>query len=119
MTLSHHPFPRPPWRCAAALALLPIAHAVQAQASATALPTVTVSGRSAPAPASVTGFGDVPLSRTPMQASVFGSEQLQDANVQRLSDLTRLAPGISDAYNSVGYIDYLTVRGYVLDNRFN
>ncbi|HUP10538.1 MAG TPA: TonB-dependent siderophore receptor, partial [Caldimonas sp.] len=46
-------------------------------------------------------------------------EQLQDANVQRLSDLTRLAPGISDAYNSVGYIDYLTVRGYVLDNRFN
>ena len=26
---------------------------------------------------------------------------------------------MSDAYNAEGYIDYLTVRGFVLDNRYN
>ena len=31
-----------------------------------------------------------PLARTPLQASVFGAEQLQDRGAQRLSDLTRL-----------------------------
>ena len=89
-----------------------------AQAPATQLPTVTISGR-VPETASVAGWGDVPLSRAPLQASVVTEEQLKDAGARRLADLTRIDPGVSDAYNSEGYIDYLTVRGFVLDNRFN
>ncbi len=85
---------------------------------ASQLDPVTVTARSSP-PASVGGWGDTPLAKTPLQASVFSSEQLKDGGVQRLSDLTRIDPAVSDAYNAEGYWDFLTVRGYVLDNRFN
>jgi iron complex outermembrane receptor protein len=82
------------------------------------LEPVTVTGRSAPA-LNVGGWGDIPLNKTPLQASVFSAEQIKDAGAQRLSDLIGFDPGISDAYNSEGYYDFLTVRGFVIDNRFN
>ena len=95
-----------------------------AQTAPTPAPTqlapVTITSTStAAAPASIGGWGDIPLAKTPLQASVFSSEQMKDSGTQRLSDLTRIDPGISDAYNAEGYWDFLTVRGYVLDNRFN
>src|SRR6202012_1554483 len=37
----------------------------------------------------------------------------------RLSNITTLDPAVSDAYNSEGYYDFLTVRGYVIDNDYN
>ncbi len=86
--------------------------------SPTELEAVTVIGRAA-APASVSGWGDIPLARTPVQASIFSAEQLKDTGAQRLSDLVGVDPAVSDAYNSEGYWDFLTVRGFVLDNRFN
>jgi len=89
-----------------------------AQTAATQLEPIVVTGRVAP-PVSVGGWGDIPLAKTPLQASVFTSEQLKDSGARRLSDLVNLDPGISDAYNSEGYVDYLTVRGFVIDNRFN
>lgn len=93
--------------------------APSAAASApTQLDAVTVVGRAAPA-ASVGGWGDVPLAKSPFQASVFGTEQLRDLGAQRLADVIRTDPAVGDAYNSEGYWDFLTVRGYVLDNRFN
>lgn len=82
------------------------------------LAPVVVSGRATP-PATVAGWGDLPLARLPLQAAVFGVERLQDRGAQRLSDLTGFDPAVSDAYNTEGYWDYLTVRGFVLDNRFN
>ena len=85
---------------------------------ATQLQPITVTGRSTP-PATVSGWSDTPLAKTPVQASVFSAEQLKDSGVQRLSDLTASDPAVSDAYNAEGYYDFLTVRGYVLDNRFN
>ncbi|MES1161486.1 MAG: TonB-dependent receptor plug domain-containing protein, partial [Rhizobacter sp.] len=60
-----------------------------------------------------------PLAKTPLQATVFSLDQLRDVGAQRLSDLIGLDPAVSDAYNSEGYWDFLTVRGFVLDNRFN
>ena len=86
--------------------------------AAAELQPITVTGRATP-PATVGGWGDMPLSKTPIQASVFSLDQLKDAGVQRLSDLTALDPAVSDAYNAEGYYDFLTVRGYVLDNRFS
>ena len=105
-------------RTAYCAALLFASCAASAQTPSTQLAPVTISGRSPPT-AGVAGFGDMPLSKAPLQASVYSAEQLQDAGVRRLSDLTRIDPALSDAYNSEGYIDYLTVRGFVLDNRFN
>lgn len=84
----------------------------------TQLDPVTVTGRAAP-PITISGWGEIPLARMPLQASVFTTERLQDRGVQRLSDLTNFDPAVSDAYNSEGYWDQLSVRGYVIDNRFN
>jgi len=89
-----------------------------ASTPSTQLDAVTVTGRVVPA-AAVSGWGDIPLSKTPVQASVFSAEQLRDLGAQRLSDLVGIDPALGDAYNSEGYWDFLTVRGYVLDNRFN
>ena len=89
--------------------------AAQAQ---TTLEPVTVTGRAVP-PLTIGGWGDAPLSKSPFQASIVTSEQMRDRGVQRLSDLTRIDPSVSDAYNTEGYWDYLTVRGFVIDNRFN
>ncbi len=80
---------------------------------------ITVTGKSAGNSASVAGFGDLPLSRTPLSASVISTTQLQDAGIGSLADITRLDAGITDAYNPPGYWSQLAVRGYTLDNRFN
>ncbi|HEY1393883.1 MAG TPA: TonB-dependent siderophore receptor [Methylibium sp.] len=100
-----------------AFAAMQIAAAACATAQTTTLPTVTVTGR--PANADVSGFGDVPPEKAPLQASVVSSEQLKDAGTQTLRALTRTDASVSDAYNSEGYWDNLTVRGFVIDNRYN
>ena len=97
---------------ALAAALCCAAHAQQADN------TVIITGRTALG-ASVAGFGDTPLTRTPLQASVIGSAQLADAGVASIAGLTRLDASASDAYNAEGYWSNLSVRGYTLDNRFN
>ncbi len=82
------------------------------------LGTVNVTGRADPV-VGVGGWGGVPLSKAPFQASVLSAEQLRDRGVTRLSDITRIDASVSDAYNTEGYWDYLTVRGFVIDNRSN
>lgn len=82
------------------------------------LDPVTVTGRLAPV-ASASGWGVLPLADTPLQATVLSAEQLKDLGIARLADITATDPAVSDAYNAVGYYDFLTVRGFVLDNRFN
>jgi iron complex outermembrane receptor protein len=91
------------------------AHAALAQ-SAVATQQVVVTGRSAP---TVSGFGPVPLALSPLQASAIGNAELADAGATSIAGLARLDAGISDAYNAEGYWSYLTVRGFVLDNRSN
>jgi iron complex outermembrane receptor protein len=67
----------------------------------------------------MSGFGDVPLRELPISATVIDSNQLRASGARRLADLTQFDASVTDAYNSAGYWDYLTVRGFVLDNRFN
>ena len=95
-----------------------IAQAASDSAGSATLPAVTVVSRAAPV-LSIGGWGDLPLSQTPLPASIYNSETMKDYGVQRLSDLTRLDPAVNDAYNAVGYWDSLTLRGFVIDNRFN
>lgn len=83
------------------------------------LPTVTVNESTAPAQADVSGFGDLPLREVPMSATVVDSKQLQASGARRLADLTSFDSSVTDSYNAPGYWDFLSVRGFVLDNRFN
>ena len=94
------------------------AAALPATAQTGAVSTVTVTGRSSTGPA-VGGFADQPLARTPLQASVFGAQQLNDAGIRSIGELTRLDASVGDAYNAEGYWSNLSVRGYTLDNRSN
>jgi iron complex outermembrane recepter protein len=80
--------------------------------------TVTVTGR-APASANVAGFDDVPLAQAPFAAAVFNLNQLKDAGIGSLADVTRLDAGVNAAYNAEGYWSNFTVRGYALDPRAN
>jgi len=83
------------------------------------LAPVTVSDRSAATRADVTGLGDAPLRETPVSATVVGREQMADTGARRLADLTKFDASVTDAYNSPGYWDFLSVRGFTLDNRTN
>ena len=112
----HHPLC--PIAAVAWLAASPAWSQTAPPATTTQLDAVTVTGRNAP-PVAIGGWGDTPLAKTPLQASVFSAEQLRDSGAQRLSDLVGFDAAVSDAYNSEGYYDFLTIRGYVLDNRFN
>ena len=109
----------------AGVAIISIASPVLAQqGTTTAAPVVTlkpviISERLTSPPADVTGFGDLPLKDVPISATVIGREQLQAAGARRLADLTRFDSSVSDAYNAPGYWDFLSIRGFVLDNRFN
>ena len=99
-------------------ALICVAALAVSAAAQDAAQTVTVTGRT-PATAAVAGFDDVPLSRAPFSAIVIGPSALSDAGVSNLSDITRVTPALTDAYNAVGYWSNFTVRGYALDQRNN
>ena len=110
---SHSPLSR-----ALAAALLTFG-ACGAHAQSQALPEVTVNDGAAAPQADISGFGDVPLRELPLSATIIDSQQLRSSGARRLADLTQFDASVTDAYNSAGYWDYLTVRGFVLDNRFN
>jgi iron complex outermembrane receptor protein len=84
------------------------------------LPTLTIT---APAErqnlASISGLGDIPAWQTPVQAVTLNSETLQNAQVNRLADLTKLDASTTDNYNAVGYWDALSIRGFTLSNVYN
>ncbi len=82
------------------------------------LKPVTVNERNSPQALGL-GLGDAPLARTPVSATVIGAQQVQDAGARRLADVLKFDASTTDAYNSGGYWDYATVRGFVLDNKSN
>lgn len=87
---------------------------------ASTLPSVGVTAAAKrQAKASIAGLGDGPAWQQPVQAQTFSDEMLKDAQVKRLADVTKLDASVTDSYNSVGYWDYLSVRGFTLDNGYN
>jgi iron complex outermembrane receptor protein len=90
-----------------------------AHAQDATLKPVTVNERTAAPQADITGFGDVPLKDVPVSATVIDSRQMEAAGARRLADLTQFDASVSDAYNAPGYWDFLSIRGFTLDNRFN
>lgn len=108
-----------PAACACLAAAAAPAQEPPSEKEATTLPAVVVTGRGAENRARVAGFGDVPLSSLPLQASVFSTEALRDRGTQRLADLVSDDASLSDSYNTTGYWDFLRIRGFLLDNRSN
>lgn len=91
-----------------------------AQADATLKPVVVKdSATDRAATSGLAGMGDAPLARTPISANVIGSQQIEAIGAKRLADLTKFDASVSDAYNTAGYWDYATVRGFVIDNKYN
>jgi iron complex outermembrane recepter protein len=90
-----------------------------APAAPATLRSITITAPAANTQADVTGFGDVPLQRTPISATIIGADQINAVGAKRLADVLKLDASTSDAYNAIGYWDYATMRGFVLDNKFN
>ena len=103
---------------ALSLALAPAVVASAAASAQTVLEPVVITGKPPPT-AGVAGWDNAPLAATPLQATTVDAAQIRDAGARRLADLTRFDPAVTSAYDTEGYIDYLTVRGFVIDNRFN
>ncbi|AMM26457.1 TonB-dependent siderophore receptor [Variovorax sp. PAMC 28711] len=124
---NHHVIPKksgkPKWPAApvprALAAMVLIAAGSSSYAQDATLPAITVTDQSTPKQIDISGFGDVPLRELPLSATVIDNQQIQASGARRLADLAQFDSSVTDAYNSAGYWDYLTVRGFVLDNRFN
>ncbi|MBS0448588.1 MAG: TonB-dependent siderophore receptor [Proteobacteria bacterium] len=95
------------------------ANATASARPATQLTPVTVTGRAANAIASIAGFGDVPLAKSPLQAAIVSTEQLRDSGGIGLTALTRANASVGDAYNADGYWSTFSIRGFATDNRYN
>ena len=112
------PYFKPNWPLAlvqrASAALFLIANAALAQDAS--LKPVTVNAAASAPQADVTGFGDVPLKEVPLSATVVTRQQLEASGARRLADLTQFDSSVTDAYNAPGYWDYLSIRGFTLDN---
>jgi iron complex outermembrane recepter protein len=99
------------------------AHNLYAQGNTPApeatLPAVTVTSPRNSERSDVSGFGEVPLRQAPFSATVIDNNAMKAIGATRLRDLQPLDASLSDAYNAVGYIDYATIRGYVINNTYN
>ncbi|MEY2953533.1 MAG: hypothetical protein RLZZ401_1620 [Pseudomonadota bacterium] len=101
------------------LATILIAAKVSAQGVGGTLPAVTVTPGASGQVADVAGWGDAPLKDLPLSVLVIDSAQMQAVGARRLADLTRFDASVTDSYNSPGYWDFLSIRGFTIDNRYN
>ena len=110
--MAHHKYP-----FAGAIGALLLATGAHAQEGS--LKPVIIRDRAAAAQADITGLGDVPLKEVPLSATVIDQRQIEASGARRLADLTQFDSSVGDAYNAPGYWDFLSIRGFTLDNRFN
>ena len=83
---------------------------------------ITVTGKSEPVldaeNADVGGFS-APLFKTPQSITVIGADLLASNGVQTLSHALKLDSSLADSYNTTGYIESLSIRGFLLDQTGN
>ncbi|MDE2076625.1 MAG: TonB-dependent siderophore receptor [Burkholderiales bacterium] len=111
-------FPLKPLVCALAT-IAACDWALAADAPAT-LPNVTVQAEAPKSgQATVAGFGDTPTWQIPAQTLSITDRALQNAGVQQVSDLAKLDGSVSGGYNTTGYWDDMTVRGFSLEGAYS
>lgn len=110
-----------PVASAAALAFLLLASA-KAQQNPAALSEVTVTGKATPVldtqSADVGGLG-LSWLKTPQSVSVLGADILLATGASTLSQAIKLDASLADSYNTTGYIENMSVRGFLLDPSSN
>lgn len=93
-----------------------------AQTASSDLQPITVTARSAPLldvdRADIGGFGAA-LAKTPQSISVLSADLLAAGAVQSLSQVLKLDASLADNYNTTGYLESLSIRGFVLDQGNN
>ena len=106
----------------ASVACWSISCAAFAQTPTQKVDAVTVTGKSAPVldaeSADVGGF-NAPLAKTPQSITVIGADLLASTGAQTLSYALKLDSSLSDSYNTLGYIESLSIRGFLLDQTGN
>ncbi len=116
-----HPLTRSLLAAAVGAALTQPALAQGNNDAPTRVDPVTVTAKSAPVldidNADVGGF-NAPLAKTPQSVTVLGADLLAGTATQTLSQALKLDASLADAYNTTGYIESLSVRGFLLD-QFN
>ena len=117
---SHAGSPRSALSRVAAAVLLALGASPLA-AQQTALPAVTVSGRAAPLdePVSFPEFGGLSAGELPVSITSLRARELRDEGTSSLSQAIRRDPSASDAYNTVGYVESIQIRGFLLDGLLN
>ena len=107
---------------AAAVLALCFSTPLLAQTATGQLSTVTVAEKTSPVldaeQADVSGLG-LPLARAPHSVSVLGADLLAATDTRSLSQLAKLDASLADSYNTTGYLESLSVRGFVLDQNNN
>ncbi len=83
------------------------------------LPSIQINGSRPGNQSSVAGLSEANINNTPLAVSVISAESIRNYGFTSLSGLLRLEPSAGDAYNTLGYIESLSLRGFLLDNRFN
>lgn len=106
-----------PARLAPCIALALACGNASAQDSAAATQRVVITGTKTLA--GIAGFDNVPLTQLPMQVDVIDAEQIKDLGIRRLSDVADYDPSVGAGYDTEGYWDFISIRGFVLDNRLN
>ncbi len=108
-----------------ALALSALAWVPQstlAQSESPRLDDVIVAGKAAPlldaVSADVSGFA-VPLAKVPQSVTVISSDLLAASASQTLSSVIRLDASLADSYNTTGYIESMSIRGFLLNQSGN
>lgn len=106
----------------ASLLAFALSGAALAQSQTTQLPGVVVES-TPPPPAlrrtEINTLSSAPMSETPLAAEVIDAEDMRNRGVRTLSQAIRGEPSVSDAYNTVGFIEALMVRGFRLDSLLN
>lgn len=99
-------------------AMQALSTAAFAQTTAQAIQEVVVTGSKSAATgrAAVGGFSDAPLLQTPASITTFERQQMQDFGIHNSSDAMKFDASVGDAYNTVGYAEQFSIRGFVLDN---
>ncbi len=110
---------------AAALSCAAFAQTAAPQPAPQKIEPITVTGKSAPVldadNADVGGFGGLgaPLAKTPQSITVIGADLLASTGAQTLSHALKLDSSLADSYNTLGYIESLSIRGFLLDQTGN
>jgi iron complex outermembrane receptor protein len=115
--MTHHFHLRPLVCALAAIAVSDWTWAAEEPAS---LPVITVkaevnkSGQSG-----IAGFGNTPAWQVPAQTVSLSERAMQEAGITSVSDLAKVDGSVSGGYNTTGYWDDMTVRGFLLEGAYS